>query len=412
MKELIQQATLIYPGHEKNGKKVDVLIQNEKVIALQPTKEEAKEAKVRHEKGLLLFPSLVDVFCSSGEPGFEDREDFNSLCQAARNGGFRHLFVLPDTNPVTDSKSEASYIFKNGSLNGVSIYPLGAVSKNIAGESLSEMYDMYQTGVRAFTDGYTSISDVNLMKRALDYTRGFNGFVMSFPYDERLAPGGMVNESTRNTALGIKSSPALSESLMINRDLYLLEYTTGKLHIAALSTAESVRLVKEAKKKKLHLSAGVSMASLLFTEDQLEQFDTSFKVLPHLRGEADRKALIKGLKDGSIDVITSAHLSETIEHKDVEFDHAAYGMTMLETYLSAYNTHLSDALSWDDFIHASALAPRALMGIEMPDLSEGAGFDFTLFDPAQEWVYEAAGKSAKGQNSPFLGQTLKGKVIR
>jgi dihydroorotase len=412
MKELIQQATLIYPGHEKNGKKVDVLIQNEKVIALQPTKEEAKEAKVRHEKGLLLFPSLVDVFCSSGEPGFEDREDFNSLCQAARNGGFRHLFVLPDTNPVTDSKSEASYIFKNGSLNGVSIYPLGAVSKNIAGESLSEMYDMYQTGVRAFTDGYTSISDVNLMKRALDYTRGFNGFVMSFPYDERLAPGGMVNESTRNTALGIKSSPALSECLMINRDLYLLEYTTGKLHIAALSTAESVRLVKEAKKKKLHLSAGVSMASLLFTEDQLEQFDTSFKVLPHLRGEADRKALIKGLKDGSIDVITSAHRSETVEHKDVEFDHAAFGMTMLETYLSAYNTHLADALSWEDFIHASALAPRALMGIEMPDLSEGAGFDFTLFDPTQEWVYGDTGRATKGQNSPFLGQTLKGKVIR
>lgn len=411
MKALIQQATLIYPGHEMNGKKLDVLVQNDKIVAVNPSKQEASEAKVRHDKGMLLFPSLVDVFCSNGEPGFEDREDFGSLCKAARTGGFKHLFVLPDTDPVTDSKSEASYIFKNGSKHGVQVYPLGAISKNTKGESLSEMYDMHQTGVRSFTDGYSPIADVNLMKRALDYTRGFDAFVMSFPYDERLAPGGMVNESTKNTALGLKSSPALSESLMINRDLYLLEYTSGKLHIAAISSEESIRLVKQAKKKKLHVSAGVSMSSLLFTEDSLEQFNTSFKVLPHLRGSADRRALIKALKDGSIDVISSGHRSETIEHKDIEFDHASYGMTMLETFLSAYHEHLSDALSWDEFIHASALAPRALMGIEMPDLSEGASFDFTLFNPKATWEYTDQERKTKGQNSPFLGKSLKGKVI-
>lgn len=410
MKILIKKARLVFPGHALNGEVIDVLHDGEQILEINPKASESG-VKTIDANGMLLFPSLVDTFTTGGEPGFEEREDFESLCMASRKGGFGHVFLLPELDPVTDSKSEASFIIKNASSHGVKVYPLGSISKELKGQSLSEMFDMSKTGIHAFTDGYLPVKDVNLMKRALDYSKGFNALLMSFPLDERIAPGGMVNESIHNTTLGIKSIPSLAEELMVNRDIYLTEYTQSKLHFACISSARSVDLIKAAKSKKISVSAGVAIQSILFTEESLADFDTRFKVQPPLRGKDDVKALIKGLKTGVIDIIHSGHRPEIVEHKDVEFDHAHYGMSMLETFLSAYVMKLSHDLSWDEFINCASLSPRALMGIAIPDFEVDACWDFVLFDPSAKWTYDQRSTSSKGINSPFFGMEMSGKVI-
>ena len=409
MKTLIKNVQLVYPGHPRHKKSFSILTDGKKVLGLSGDEKQAK--KVVDGKGMYLLPGLVDVQCHSGEPGFEDKEDLHSLTRAARAGGFTDLFILPSTNPVIDSKSAVSYITKASGLNGVIMHALGAISKDLKGEELSEMYDMFRAGARGFTDGKHPINDVNMMKRALHYVMNFRGIVFSFPNDERLAPGGMVNESPANTSLGLKSTPVLAEELMLNRDIYLLRYADSRMHVATISSEGSVKLLAQAKKEKLDITAGVGLANLLFNEDVLNSFDTNYKTNPPLRSEKDRKALLKGLKAGTIDMIVTDHTPEVIENKDVEFDQVHNGMTMLETALAAYQTNLSDELDIDTFVQAICLQPRARFSLEMPSLEEGSAFQFTLFDPQKEWVYDVNSKHSKAANNPYLGQKLQGKVI-
>ncbi|NQV53736.1 MAG: dihydroorotase [Flavobacteriales bacterium] len=409
MKTLIKNVQLIYPGHPGHKKSFSILTDGKKVLGLKGDEKDAK--KVVDAKGMYLLPGLVDVQCHSGEPGFEDKEDLISLTRAARAGGFTDLFILPSTYPVIDSKSAVSFITKNAGHSGVTMHALGAISKDLKGEELSEMYDMFRSGARGFTDGKYPINDVNMMKRALYYVKNFRGIVFSFPNDERVAPGGMVNESPANTSLGLKSTPVLAEELMLNRDIYLLRYSDSRMHVATISSEGSVKLLAQAKKEKLDITAGVGLANLLFNEDVLNSFDTNYKTNPPLRSEKDRKALIQALKTGTIDMIVTDHTPEVIENKDVEFDQAHNGMTMLETALAAYQTTLSDDLDIDTFVEALSLRPRKRFGLEMPALEEGAAFQFTLFDPKKEWVYEAKGKHSKASNSPYLGKQLRGQVI-
>jgi len=409
MKFLIKNATLNFPGHALHGKKVNLLTDGQKILGLDAKEKDAN--KVIDAKGMWLIPGMVDVQCHSGEPGHEDKENLDTLTKAAQAGGFTDLFILPSTDPVIDSKSEVKFIRNASGTNGVRLHALGAISKELEGKELSEMFDMHQAGAIAFTDGKRPVGDVNMMKRALFYSKNFGGIVMSFPHDERVAPGGMVNESTSNTALGIKSTPTLAEVLMLNRDLYLLEYSQSKMHVATISSKDSVELVSRSKKAGQDLSVGVAMANLLFTEERLSSFDTNFKTYPPLRSEKDRSALIKALQKGTIDMIVSDHLGGVIEDKDLEFDHAKPGMTMLETMLAAYQTFLSDELEFDTFVRATSINPRERFGLNMPELVEGAAFDFVLFDPKAKWTYGGMNKFSKSDNSPYLGQELTGRVI-
>ena len=409
MKTLIKNVQLVYPGHPRHKKSFSILTDGKKVLGLSGDEKQAK--KVVDGKGMYLLRGLVDVQCHSGEPGFEDKEDLHSLTRAARAGGFTDLFILPSTNPVIDSKSAVSYITKASGLNGVMMHALGAISKDLKGEELSEMYDMFRAGARGFTDGKHPINDVNMMKRALDYVKSFNGIVYSFPLDERVSPGGMVNESPLNTALGLKSTPKLAEELLLNRDIYLLNYCESRMHVSSISSEDSISLIETAKQKGLDISCSVALSHLLFSENQLNTFNTNYKTNPPLRSESDRQALIEGLKSGTIDIIHSDHSPEVIEDKDVEFDQAKHGMTMLETALAAYNTNLKDQLSFEAFINAFSINPRKRFDMAMPELEAGSDFNFALFDPSKEWVYDAESAQSKSTNSPFLNQTLKGKVI-
>jgi len=410
MRIYIKNATLCYPEHKLHGKVINALISNNLIESINPA-DVLKFDREINAKGMHLFPSLVDIHCFSGEPGHEDKEDFDSLCEAAKAGGFSDVFLLPDTHPVNDSKSGVSYIHQASKKQSVNLHALGAITKELKGQDLSEIFDMHLAGAKAFSDAKNPVGDVNMMKRALDYVKSFNGIVYSFPMDERLSPGGMVNESPNNTSLGLKTTPKLAEELLLNRDIYLLEYTGSRLHVAVISSEGSVSLIQKAKKKGLDITCSVAMSHLLFNESKLDSFDTVYKTNPPLRSESDRKALIKAINAGVIDMIHSDHCPEIIENKDVEFDQAHYGMTMLETILAAYNTYLSKDISLESMVNAMSIAPRKRFGLTMPALDEGNPFDFTLFDPKQEWTYDASTIKSKSNNSPFFNTTLTGKVV-
>ena len=412
MNVLIKQAKVIYPGDSSNGQVLDILLNNGVIIKIDSNIAPVKNTKVIDRGKLILIPSLTDAQSTIGEPGFEYKEDLKSAAEAAKNGGFGNICMLPNTQPKIDSRGQLEHIKQKSQHLGINIIPYATVSRNGDGKDLSDMFDLHEGGAIAFSDGKNPIEDVNLMKRALEYTKSFGGIVCSFPQDDRINPGGMVNESEQNLKLGLKSTPAIAEELMVNRDLYLQAYTSGNLHFSSISSKGSVALIKEAKSRGQRVTAAVSLANLIYTDSKLQSFDTAFKTSPVLREEADRKALIEGLKNGTIDFIISDHTPENIENKDIEFDHASYGMTMLETALSLINEHLTADLDWETIASSFALNPRKRFNLAIPSLTEGSAFDFVLFDPNHVWTYNKASKASKSSNSPSWNKEMKGKVIR
>ncbi|MEZ4722825.1 MAG: dihydroorotase [Flavobacteriales bacterium] len=410
MKTLLRKVTIHYPGHKLNGKTVDFLLSGSKIeqIGAHIKAEKANEVKGQQ---LICMPGLIDLQCTVGEPGHEYKEDLKSASAAAEAGGFKTIVMTSSTEPVIDNKAQLQFIANHSKNLKTNILAYGAITKGAEGKELSEMFDMHSSLAVAFSDGKRPVKDVNMMKRALEYVKNFNGLVCSFPLDERLNPGAMVHESESNTLLGIKQMPDLAEEIMLNRDLYLLEYTNSRMHVSTVSCEGSVKLLSEAKRKKLNVTSGVALANLIYTDKALQGFDSVYKVNPPLRESADRKALIKGLKNGSIDVIVTDHTPENIENKDREFDHAAYGMTMLETALSLINMELSQDLDWEDIAKLMSLNPRAIIGMKDPKLEEGSSFDFTVFDTKVKWVYDKKTCKSKSHNSPMFGKELIGKVV-
>ncbi len=410
MKTLYKKLKVVFPGSEHNGRNIDILVQNNKIVDIGSNLNSEAEKTVI-TKGLLLMPTLVDMQCSVGEPGNEHKETLESAAKAAKSGGFGTIVTLPTTSPVVDNKAQLHYISQKSNKLPVQILSYGSITKGAKGIELSEMYDMKQHGALAFSDGKRPIEDASMMKRALEYAKAFDGIVCSFPYEERLSPGAMAHESVGNTSLGIKCAPALSEQMMLSRDLSLLEYTHSRLHVSTLSSSESLKLTKEAKKRKLSVTVGVALPNLLFTDEELQTFDTNYKTIPFLREKSDKDALIKAASTGEIDVIVTDHSPENVEGKDREFDHAEYGMTMLETALSLINMHLVSALNWDAIVTLMAINPRRILGLPAPSLEKGAEFDFIVFDPNTEWIYNKTTCLSLSQNSPVFGETLKGRVI-
>ncbi|HAW20146.1 MAG TPA: dihydroorotase [Flavobacteriales bacterium] len=410
MKTLIKQVQLVYPNHPVNGNNIDILVEDGTIVAVGEALVNVEFDTEIKSDNLILLPGLIDMQCAVGEPGFEDKEDLSTIDKAAQAGGFKTIVVLPTTEPVIDNKSQVNFIQSHSMELRTKIQCYGSITRGAQGKDLSELFDLHSNGVVGFSDGKNAVSDVNLMKRALEYAKSFNGMICSYPHDERINPGGMINESASNAQLGIKQTPGLAEEIMLNRDLFLLDYTKGRLHVSTISTMGSVELIRAAKGNSQNLTAGVALHNLLFNETALSGFDSNFKTQPPLRGESDRKALIEAVIDGTIDILVTDHTPENIENKDREFDHASYGMTMLETALSLINTHLKD-LPWDCVAQSMSLAPRKLCNQALPVLMAGADFDFTLFDKDEVWVYDAKTCQSKSTNSPYFGSELQGRVI-
>jgi len=405
MKILIKSATIVDPASKHHLKKRDVLIEKgiiSKIAASISSEGKTKEVSLPN---LHISQGWFDSSVSFGEPGFEERETISNGLKIAAFSGFTEVALNANSFPVTDSKANIQFLKSKANGNAVNLYPVGALTNESKGVDLAELYDMKNEGAISFYDYKNPIENANLLKIALQYAQGFDGMIQSFPFEKSVARNGMVNEEVNSTRLGLKGIPALAEELQITRDLYLLEYSGGKLHIPTISTKKSVALIKEAKKKGLQVSCSVAVANLYLTDNELESFDTNYKLLPPLRTNEDVKALLKGLKEGTIDGVTSDHDPIDIEHKKTEFDHANFGSIGLESCFGALNSRIDLETTI-----AALTNLRNCFGIPSEEIKEGSKANLSLFNPEIEWTFSENDIRSTSKNSALLNCRLKGKA--
>lgn len=406
MNILLKSAKIIDSGNKEHHLKTrDILIKNGIIekIAAQITKTDQME--VVELENLHVSVGWFDSGVSFGEPGFEERETIAKGLDTAAKSGFADMVLNPNTYPVPDSSGDIAFL--NNAANGqaTSLYPMGTLTKGGEGVVLAELYDMKNAGAVAFYDFKSPLSNSNLLKIALQYAQNFNGFVYSFPLDVQIAGKGIVNEGIVSTRLGLKGIPALAEELQIARDLFILDYAGGKLHIPTISTANSVKLISDAKKKGLDVSCSVAVHNLFHTDISLAEYSSLYKVAPPLRTKSDAKALLKGLVDGTIDFVTSDHLPMNVEQKNVEFDNAEFGTLGLESAFGALNQLLGTKKSIEILIRG-----RERYGLTTPVIKQGEKACLTLFEPKNTYTLKEKDLFSTSKNSMFLGSKLKGKA--
>ncbi|WP_370226348.1 dihydroorotase family protein [Mesoflavibacter sp.] len=405
MNVLIKSATVIDTSSKFHNQIVDVLIEKGKISQIAKSIKNTSSYKEIELENLHISQGWFDSSVCFGEPGFEDRETIENGLKTAAKSGFTSIALQANTNPIIDTSSDVTFVLSKAQSQPVDLLPIGALTKNSESIDLAELFDMKNAGAVAFGDYKKPITNPNLLKIALQYASNFDGLVCSFPLEQKIAGKGIVNEHVSSTMLGLKGSPNLAESLQVARDLYILEYAGGKLHIPTISTKESVKLIREAKQKKLDVTCSVAIHNLFLTDDVLNEFDTRYKVNPPLRTQDDIDALIEGVKDGTIDMVTSDHNPQTIEEKKVEFDHANYGTIGLESAFGALNQIFSTKKSIQLLTKG-----KERFGTITSKIEEGEVANITLFNPNEKYVFGKSNILSKSKNSAFIGQELKGKV--
>ena len=409
MNILLQKAHIVDGSGE--SKPQDILVRNGRIDTIAGHIDVEKNMKVWSSAHLCVSPGWFDVGVQTGDPGFEHREDLRTVAAAARKGGFTAIAPFPNTQPPVHSKSEILYIRNNTAGLGVHFYPVGAISQDCAGKDLAELYDMHAAGAAAFSDGKKAVQDASLLLRAMQYARAFNGLILNEPHHKTIAAGGQMHEGTVSTSLGLKGLPSLAEEIMVQRDLSLLEYSEGRLHIHLVSTAKSVDMIRAAKKAGLQVTCSVAVANLFFTDAELRDFDSNWKLLPPLRAQSDADALLEGLADGTIDFIVSNHNPWDEEAKNLEFPYADFGMIGLETVFALCRTFGAKKLSLPLLVEKMSLAPRRIFGLPVPEIKAGENAELTVFDPTESYTFTTENIGSKSRNTPFLGRTLQGKVL-
>ncbi|PTT04363.1 dihydroorotase [Flavobacterium sp. HMWF030] len=405
MKIIIRSAKIIDSKSPFHNQTVDLLIADgiiEKIGTSILDIEDTTEVKFDN---LHLSQGWFDSSVSLGEPGYEDRETIANGLNVAAKSGFTAIALQPNSFPIIDNQSQVNFVKNKANGFATELFPIGALTKASEGKDMAELFDMKNTGAVAFGDYNKSIDNANLLKIALQYVQDFDGLVITYAQDANLKGNGVVNEGIVSTRLGLKGIPTLAEELQVSRNLFLLEYTGGKLHIPTISTAKSVALIKEAKAKGLQVTCSVSVHHLVLTDEKLEGFDTRFKVTPPLRKETDRTALINAVSDGTIDMITSDHNPIDIEFKKMEFDTAKNGTIGLESAFGALLT----VLPLETVIDKLTLG-KAVFGIENNTIAEGSKANFTFFTPEGKSTFTKQNILSKSKNSAFLGTELKGSV--
>ena len=406
MKILIKEAKIIDTKSFYNNKIVDVKINNGIIEEIGENLSFSNDYKQVSYKNLHVSQGWFDSSVSFGEPGFEERETITNGLDVAAKSGFTAIALQPNSFPIIDNQSQIQFVKQKAINTATSLYPIGALTKNSEGNDLAELFDMKNSGAIAFGDYNKNTSNSNLLKIALQYVQDFDGLVLSFCQDEKIKGNGVANEGIVSTQLGLKGIPNLAEELNVARNLFLLEYTGGKLHIPTISTSKSVDLIKEAKVKGLNVTCSVAVHNLVLTDDKLEHFDTRFKVSPPLRTEEDRKSLLAGILDNTIDTITSDHNPIDIEHKKMEFDLAKNGTIGLESAFSALMT----VLPLEKIIE-KLTSGKSIFNIEESEIKVGNVANISLFSTNEDWTFTKENILSKSKNSAFLGAKMKGKVI-
>lgn len=406
MNILLKSATVFDPKSTYHKQTVDVLIENGLISKIDKSINCPKNCEEINLENLIISNGWFDASVSFGEPGYEDRETIEHGIEVAAKSGFTQIGLNSNCNPLTDSKSMVNYLKTKAAGSPVTIYPIGSLTKKGEGTEIAELYDMQQAGAIAFNDYKKGTKNANLIKIALQYTQSFGGLVMSYPNNCNIAGEGVVNEGINSTHLGLKGTPALAEELQISRDLFLLEYTGGKLHIPTISTAKSVVLIKEAKVKGLNITCSVSADHLTITDDELASFDANYKITPPLRTQNDVDALLEGLKDGTIDFITSDHDPIDIENKKIEFSLALDGTIGLESLFVS----LQEVLGLELLIEKITTTPQEIFGISPSVIKEGEKANLSLFTTTGSKTFTKDDILSTSVNSAYLGKKATGKV--
>lgn len=407
-KILIRSAQIINPQSPFHTQKKDLLIENGIITRLADTLTDPADV-VLEQPNLKVSAGWVDMRVSVPDPGHEYRETLHSVREAAAAGGFTEIAVLPNTHPVIQSKESISYITHTGNSHAVKVHPIAAVTVDTHGKELTEMIDLHRAGVVAFSDGHEPLQNSDMVLKVLQYMQPFGGLFINRPEDTLLTKFGTMNEGVPATMLGMKGMPRMAESMMIMRDLKILEYTGGKIHFTCISTAESVELIRQAKARGLQVTCDMAAHQIAYTEHDLMQFDTNLKVNPPFRSQTDTEALWTGLADGTIDAVVSDHHPLDVEVKNLEFDLAAFGVIGLETAFAVIHTHNKN-LSPEKIVSLLSEKPRHILGLPQPIIAENQPANLTIFDTDTEWVFTEKDIRSLSRNTPFVGTHFRGKV--
>jgi len=410
MKILLRGGRVIDPSQALDTV-ADVLVSGDRIAAIGRNLETDRETKVIDVGGCIVAPGFIDMHVHLREPGYEQKETIATGTRAAAAGGFTAVACMPNTQPVADSPAVIAYIKEKARAMGVvHVYPIGALSKGSQGEELAEIRDLVEAGAVAISDDGNPVMNAEVMRRALEYTRLFNIPVISHCEDLNLAAGGVMHEGFISTILGLRGIPAAAEEVMVARDIILAELTGGKLHLAHLSSAGSLRILREAKSRGVKVTAEATPHHLCLTDEAVEGYDTNTKVNPPLRSEEHRQALEEALREGLVDALATDHAPHTEEDKDVEYDIAPFGISGLETAIPLVVTRLVETgrLSWQRLIEAWSCRPATILNIPGGTLKEGGRADITVIAPDWEKEVDVNTFYSLGKNSPFQGLKLKG----
>lgn len=409
MNILIKKAVIVDPTSSFNGQTADILISKGTISSIGKNLK-AKAGKTIELEGLHVSPGWMDIFTDFADPGYEYRETLESGAKAAAAGGFTDVCVIPNTKPAIDQKATVEYIVQKAKNYAVSIHPLGCVTRNAEGKELAEMYDMKMSGAIAFTDGIKPVQSAGVLVKALQYVKSFNGVIIQLPDDKSISPNGLVTEGITSTQLGLQARPEIAEEVLVARDTKLNEYAESQLHFTGVSTQQSIKLIKEAKAKKIGVTCSATPYHLFFCDEDIVTYDTNLKVNPPLRNTKDRKALQKAVADGVVDCITSHHTPHDTDGKVVEFEYAKNGMIGLQTAYAVVNTVLQ-GISQEKLVELFAINPRKILGLHVPSIKEGGAASLTLFNPEEKWALQKKDIQSLSANSPFIGIELTGKPL-
>jgi len=422
---LIKGAKAVEPGLSLNGKPVDILIGDDRIAEIFPHKDQAPDRdgietahgrifpdRIVQASGFIAVPGLIDMHVHFREPGHEYKETVETGSKAAAWGGFTAVCTMPNTNPVNDNAQVTRFIIEQAAkADKVRVYPVAAISKEIKGDTLCEFGELKSAGAVAVSDDGNPVTNSRLMRRALEYAKGIGLVVISHCEVPELVGTGVMNEGETATRIGLGGIPNAAESIMVSRDIMLSELTQTPVHIAHVSTRESVDAIRDAKNRGVKVTAETAPHYFSLTDQAVGDYDTHAKMNPPLRSEQDRTAICRGLADGTIDVIATDHAPHSALEKDVEFDRAANGIIGLETSLSlSLELVRKNILSMEQIVEKMSINPARILGLDR-GLSPGNIADITLIDPEYSYTVDAQKFQSKSRNTPFDGWKLKGRAV-